>query len=147
MADRCRIDALCLGGQSNNSTQADFSRFWHGGKRNESKSRVNRFLFDVEKSCRQIAAVVRPGGRVVFVVARRTVARYRVYLDLFLKEVMIERGFLLDEFYTRSIEQKNTPWVVSRSGRKSRAKSSKNRVTTMRTEYVLVFSRSQSRKS
>lgn len=138
--DRCGIDRLCLGGKSNNSSGLNYRKYWYGGKTNQGRSRVNRFLFDIEKSCEQITAVIRPGGRVVFVVARRTVSRYRVYLDSFLKSIMVERGFTLEEFSSRTIKRKNTPWVVDKSGRKSGTKSAKNRVVTMRTEYVLVFS-------
>lgn len=140
--NRCSIDRLCLGGTLNDSAELDFSPYspyWHGGSKNPARNRVYRFLFDIEKSCEQIAKALRPGGRVILVVARRTVSGYRVYLDLFLESIMLKFGFVLQESYSRAIARKNTPFLVDRSGRKLSKNSAKNRVVTMRTEYVLVF--------
>jgi site-specific DNA-methyltransferase (cytosine-N4-specific) len=139
LESRSAIDRLCLGGRPHKSAYRDFSLYWHGGIHNSARRRVNGFLIDMEKCCKQIATVLRPGGRVVFVVARRTVSGYRVYLDLFIQNVMAQLGFILEESYSRSIKRKNTPYIVDRSGKKSRTKSRRNRVMTMRTEYILAF--------
>lgn len=135
----CAIDRLCLGGILSNPADFDFSPYWHGGINNPARNRVNQFLIDVEKSCEQIAKVLRPGGRVILVVARRTVSGYRVYLDLFLQSKMRKLGFIMEESYSRSIARKNTPYIVERSGKRVQKKSARKHVVTMRTEYVLVF--------
>jgi site-specific DNA-methyltransferase (cytosine-N4-specific) len=139
LENRCSIDRLCLGGGPNHSTETSMWPYWYGGTKNPGRPRVTNFLFDVEHCCKQISKVLRPGGRVVYVVARRTVSGYRVYLDAFLQSIMTGLGFVLEYSYSRSIRRKNTPYVVDTSGKKKSAQISKNQVKTMRTEYVLVF--------
>jgi site-specific DNA-methyltransferase (cytosine-N4-specific) len=139
LENRCSIDRLCLGGRSNGSSNSTITPYWYGGMKNPGRPRVSSFLIDVEQCCNQLSKVLRPGGRVVYVVARRSVSGYRVYLDIFLRNIMARIGFVLEQSYSRSIKRKNTPYVVDTSGLKRSAKTSKGQIKTMRTEYVLVF--------
>lgn len=146
LEDRCSIDRLCLGGRSNQPIESNMSPYWFGGRNNPGRRRVSSFLSDVDQCCNQISNVLRPGGRVVYVVARRTVCGYRVYLDGFLQNTMTRLGFILEQSYSRSIKRKNTPYVIDRSGLKRDMTTIKNQVKTMRTEYVLVFRKKDRRK-
>ena len=145
LENRCSIDRLCLGGRSYDELNLSMRPYWFGGMNNPGRRRVVCFLADLEQCCKQISKSLRPEGRVIYVVARRTVCGYRVYLDHFLNSTMTGLGFFLEQSYSRSIERKNTPYVIDRRGVKSKGRKQGDHVRTMRTEYVLVFRKNKRR--
>lgn len=93
------------------------------------------YLFELAKACEQVVGVVRNGGMVVFVIARRSVNGRRVKTDMFLARKFRKLGFELENVSYRRIQRKNTPTIVNRNARGHNTK----RTVTMRTESILVF--------
>ncbi len=143
--DSGAIDRLCLGGAITKSGLANFDkeielrRYWCGGKFNSSRERVLQFLYDIENCCEQMSGVIRPEGKIIIVVARRTVSGHRVYLDKFLIDKMWELGYSLEAYNSRLIAGKNTPKVINKNGHGSGSLTNRGRVVTIKEEFVLVF--------
>lgn len=139
------IDRRCLGGRALEMEELTLEaqllrpRYWYGGVKNSARNRVHRFLWELELCCREITRVLKRGGRAVFVIARRSIGGWRLYLDRFLMDSFMRKNLLLDGICTRQIEGKVTPAVINRHGRSVREEYFGNRVHTMREEHILVF--------
>ncbi len=133
------LDNACLGGQTVGDPRptCDVRRYWAGGRNNEARSRVERFLADLGACCRELNAVLSQRADVIFIVSRRSAGGRRLYIDEFLGDVLSECGFTLEASETRTIVGKMTPSVVNARG----ASHDTMRVNTMRQELVLSFAR------
>ena len=138
------IDKACLGADSSrsDSKRLIIKKYWQGGTENPAYYRVNSFLSDLGNCCMEINSVVKRRCRVVFVVARRSTGGWRVYLDNFLIDTMRRNNFSLEQYTKRNIDNKLTPFLISRLGKKTSKSSKKDHIKTMRSEYILVFKRS-----
>jgi site-specific DNA-methyltransferase (cytosine-N4-specific) len=137
------IDRTCLGcGDSQGPVQWDLRGYWAGSQSTTESRRVERFLRDFEEVCNQLQGTVRSGGRVIFVVARRSTGGFRVKLDDFARDQMIRHGFVVERVEKRAIEGKRIPNRVNRFARAmSESKRSTGIMPSMREEFVLVFRR------
>jgi site-specific DNA-methyltransferase (cytosine-N4-specific) len=134
-----QIDRRCLGSKSDaaNCTDGILTMYWHGSNDNPGRAKVVSFLNDLDVCCSQIEAVLRKRGRAIFIVSRRSVCGWRLYLDRFLHDRMLNRGFVLEWSKKRRLACKNTPSIVNSMG----ATRETVRTPTMREELVLSFVR------
>ena len=135
------IDRQCLGGGSLSdldtvATQA----YWRGGRQNPARNRVARFVHDVEACCEQLSATLGRGGRVVVVLARRSVGGWRFALDELFISTLEQLGVRLQWIQRRQIQHKLTPSVINARSRAAGARP--RRVSTMQEEWVLAFKKS-----
>ncbi len=141
------IDKACLGESASDKfpeqDQNNFNlkNYWQGGIKNPAYGRVLQFLKDVEMCCKEISEIMKDRGRVIYVVARRSAGGWRVYLDNFLIDIMNKNSFSLEHYDERLIDNKLTPFLINKSGKKARMTSNKDYIHTMRNEYILVFKR------
>jgi tRNA G10 N-methylase Trm11 len=137
------IDRRCLGGaplkEQRSYPLALRSRYWHGGIKNPSGKLVQRFLADIEMSCRGISKVLRQGGRAVFVVARRSVGSWRLNLDHFIIDIFRRWDLTLEGICIREISGKMVPLSINKRGHATKKAEVSSQVATMRQEYVLAF--------
>jgi SAM-dependent methyltransferase len=139
------IDRRCLGGQAIKPNPLKSCSFllrpqhWRGGTQNPARDRVYRFLWDLELCAKEIAKVLRRGGRAVFVIARRSIGGWQLKLDRFLIDAFLRQNIRLESLRTRRIEGKTTPLVINSRGHTTRKGVSSKRVCTMREEYILTF--------
>jgi site-specific DNA-methyltransferase (cytosine-N4-specific) len=139
------IDGACLGskierrGQPNNDTQS-FKRYWAGSFFNASYRPVATFLLDYRKVCAGIVEMLRPGGKAILVVGRRSTGGYRLKLDDFTADELEAGGMKLIERYERELQHKRLPRLINRFGRSlNEVTRSRGRLTTMSKETVLVL--------
>ena len=138
------IDRGCLGGDRTKSRGGDeipeLQRYWAGARRSKAASQVQLFLLDFCRTFSEIVRALRPGGRVVLVLGRRSVAGYRVKLDLLARDHLEAEGLRLEECWRRSLRQKRMPSTINRFGR-AKTKSIRERGTTvtMKEETVLTL--------
>ena len=115
------IDRVALGGtiEADGEAQKGLLRlqYWRGGEANPRRKRVEAFLRDLDRCCEEIAAVLRPKGRAVFIVGRRLVGGWRLNLNLFVVDALRRRGFRLESTSRRRIVRKTTPGIINKLGR------------------------------
>jgi site-specific DNA-methyltransferase (cytosine-N4-specific) len=135
------IDGDCLGGHSRNVPMpGDAKRYWAGANASKNARSVATFLADYDEICEAISKSVRPGGKAVLVVGRRSTGAYRLKLDLFTIDRMAARGFDLVSREVRSLRRKHVPTKINRFAR-SRSVQDRERglVSTMVDEIILVM--------
>jgi site-specific DNA-methyltransferase (cytosine-N4-specific) len=145
--DGCTIDNACLGtsyfvqgAKYMDQKLIDIKKYWHGSRLNPSFERVNNFLRDLEICCHEMCSVIKRKGVVIYVISRRSTGGWRLYMDLFLMDVMARNKFALERVIHRKIDQKMTPYLINRMGRGRTSLSySRSCVQTMHSEYILVF--------
>ncbi len=93
---------------------------------------VISFLNDYRASIRNVAATVRPGGRVCYVVGNRTVKGIRIPLDRFTAEAFEQEGFVHEHTFVRGIPNKRMPLRTSPTNKRGEA------VETMNCEYIVI---------
>lgn len=135
------IDRRCLGGSipREYATTAIDRSHWLGGRNNEARRRVARFLSDLSVVCEQAAGGLRKGGVAVFVISRRRVGGWRLHLDKFITDAFSECGLKLERSDVRRIEHKRTPKVINRNGHGQLCARTHKGTVTMREEHVLVY--------
>ena len=142
------IDNSCLGARHfpqdakkiDDKLIGDIKKYWHGSRTNPSFERVHSFLNDLEMCCNEICSVIKKKGYAIYVISRRSTGGWRLYMDIFLKDVMARNMFTLERVSHRKIDQKMTPFLINRIGAKKGASGiHKSYVQTMHSEYILVF--------
>jgi len=142
------IDNACLGASyffqdakhMEEKLRGDMKKYWHGSLSNPSFGRVYNFLKDLEICCHEMCSVIKSRGFVICVISRRSTGGWRLYMDLFLKDVITRNNFTLERVIHRKIDQKMTPFLINKIGaKKGSSGNHKPYVQTMHTEYVLVF--------
>lgn len=96
---------------------------------------VISFLNDYWDSIRNVAKVVRPGGRVCYVVGNRRVKNIQINLDYFTAEMFEKCGFshlttIVREIPNKRMPSKNSP--TNKAGKKE---------STMNNEYIVILSK------
>ena len=139
------IDGVCLGSPSErrflqNRAAESFKFYWAGSVRSPSYRRVATFLLDYRKVCAGIIEMLKPGGKAILVVGRRSTGGFRLKLDDFTVDELERGGLTLVKRYERVLQQKRFPKVINRFGRSSdETIRSRGRLTTMSNEIILVF--------
>jgi hypothetical protein len=134
------IDSKCLGGCSLNTSglRERYRKYWNGGSHNPRGTNVYAYLRDLEHACTASIDLICIGGMAIFVVARRKVGGWRLYIDEFLDDILSSRGLRLCRRQTRSIHRKLLPSQVYPWSRSSKP-NHKGAVSTMSKEYILVY--------
>jgi hypothetical protein len=70
---------------------------------------ISKFLFDYDEVCGSVARKLKPGGKAIFVVGRRSTGGYRLKLDKFTIDCLKKRGFDLVCTEERELQHKRTP--------------------------------------
>ena len=139
------IDARCLGGPASghDASYVNLRPYWAGAKDTRYARSVGRFLADYVGACRTIAANVRPGGKAVMIVGRRSTGGFRLRLDDFTRDCLEDFGFKLLKRGERKLFGKAVPRMINRfGGSKCDATRSKGCVKTIDSEVILVFEKS-----
>jgi site-specific DNA-methyltransferase (cytosine-N4-specific) len=138
------IDGICLGGTTA-SQVSDFSLkpYWSGSARSPFAVSVSKFLSDYDAVCSALAKHLKPGGKAVFVVGRRSTGGYRLKLDEFTVDSFSRRGFKLVCKEERQLLHKRIPKRINRFARDEVRQSLVSAlVPTMSSEIVVVMSKS-----
>lgn len=98
---------------------------------------VISFLNDYHDSIRNVASVVRKGGRICYVVGNRTVKGIQIPLDFFTAEMFENYGFEHETTIVRNIPNKRMPSKTSPTN-KAGAK-----VSTMSHEYIVIMTKKE----
>ena len=113
-----QIDSECLGGRARDVLlPGDVKKYWAGAARGKAARSVATFLADYDEVCDAIAKIVKPEGKAILVVGRRSTGGYRLKLDLFTVDRLKARGFDLVSRELRTLQQKRIPWKINRFGR------------------------------
>jgi len=96
---------------------------------------VVSFLNDYYSSIRNVAKVVRKGGKVCYVVGNRTVKGIQIPLDFFTAEMFIQNGFQHEITIVRAIPNKKMPSKNSPTNEKGVL------VGTMTSEYIVILNK------
>ncbi|WBU29615.1 hypothetical protein OOZ54_23640 [Rhodopseudomonas palustris] len=133
-----QIDNACLGGLGNQFFPIqEMKKYWAGSGDNRFRRAVSRFLWDYDDVCASLACNIKPGGKAIFVVGRRSTGGYRLKLDEFTIDRLALRGFELVCTEEREIKMKRTPRVINRFARdKQRSSDASAQVLTMTSEIV-----------
>jgi site-specific DNA-methyltransferase (cytosine-N4-specific) len=116
-----------------NRAAESFKFYWAGSVRSPSYRRVATFLLDYRKVCAGIIEMLKPGGKAILVVGRRSTGGFRLKLDDFTVDELERGGLTLVKRYERVLQQKRFPRVINRFGRSSdETIRSRGRLTTMR---------------
>ncbi|WP_316218965.1 MULTISPECIES: hypothetical protein [unclassified Bradyrhizobium] len=138
------IDSSCLGG-TGAPRESGFSLkpYWSGSERSPHATLVSKFLGDYDVVCGGLADYLKPDGKVIFVVGRRSTGGYRLKLDEFTVDCFLRRGFKLLSKEERSLVHKRIPRRINRFGRDpTRQNCASALVPTMNSEIVVVLGRS-----
>ena len=136
-----RIDRECLGGCSRDvSMPSNGKRYWAGAASSKAARSVATYLADYDEACDAIANNIKPQGKAILVVGRRSTGGYRLKLDLFTVDRLAARGFDLVSREFRSLQRKRVPRRINKFGR-SRSDDDRGRglVNTMTGEIILVM--------
>lgn len=136
-----RIDRECLGGRLRDEPLFPvMKRYWAGAATNKAARSVATYLADYDESCAAIANHVKPEGKVVVVVSRRSTGGYRLKLDLFTLDRFVARGFNLINREVRALQRKRVPRKINKFGA-SNSQEDRNRgiTNTMTDEIILVM--------
>jgi site-specific DNA-methyltransferase (cytosine-N4-specific) len=136
-----RIDRECLGGRLRDQAPlADMKRYWAGAPTNTAARSVATYLADYDESCAAIADNVKPDGKAILVVSRRSTGGYRVKLDLFTVDRLVARGFNLLTRELRALQRKRVPRKINKFGAShSQVDRGRGIVSTMTDEIILVM--------
>ena len=140
------IDAKCLGGRfadrKDVAVLGDIRKYWAGSRHNQHARRVAQFLTDFREVLRSIKSVLRPQGKMVLVLGRRSVGGFRVKMDVFTADCLGEDGFVIESDEKKKFHQKRMPKTINRYGGSADVQLRKRGTTkTMDEETVLVLSR------
>ena len=94
---------------------------------------VMSFLEDYANSMKNVARLIRPGGRVCYVVGNRTVKSVQIPLDYFTAEIFEDSGFKHEQTIVREIPNKRMPSKTSPSNKVGES------VNTMSNEYIVIL--------
>ena len=119
------IDTFALAKELELIKQSDVKRYYE----------VVTFLDEYSQSIKNVANVVRKGGRVCYVVGNRTVKEVQIPLDYFTAEIFEKYGFKHEITYVRSIPNKRMPSKTSPSNKKGA------NVSTMTEEYIVIMTK------
>lgn len=135
------IDNACLGGSELQAVPLlNAKKYWAGSPRNRFGKAVSKFLSDYDEVCGSVARKLKPGGKAIFVVGRRSTGGYRLKLDQFTIDCFLKRGFDLVCTEERELRHKRTPRMINRFARDSaRRADASARVLTMKSEIVVVM--------
>jgi site-specific DNA-methyltransferase (cytosine-N4-specific) len=139
------IDSACLGGATTcREPWFSLKPYWSGSDKSPHAALVSKFLSDYDAVCDGLVDYLKPDGKVIFVVGRRSTGGYRLKLDEFTVDCFSRRGFKLLSKEERPLVHKRTPRRINRFGRDAtRQNSSSALVPTMNSEIVVVMSRSR----
>ena len=145
-APGAEIDSKCLGGRF--TGREDFEvldnirRYWAGSRHSKRAKRVVRFLKDFEEVLYSMKSVLAPQGKMVLVLGRRSVGGFRVKMDIFASDCLLQTGFTVVSSERRKFHQKRMPKTINRYGRSGDSELRRKGTTkTMDEEIVLVLSR------
>ena len=96
---------------------------------------VISFLNDYHHSIRNIAPIVRKGGRVCYVVGNRTVKGIQISLDYFTAEMFEKYGFRHEQTIVRHIPNKRIPSKTCPSNKVG------EKIDTMSNEFIVIMSK------
>jgi 16S rRNA G966 N2-methylase RsmD len=141
------IDNACLGGSGQKSAAPlDIKKYWAGSSGNRFGKAILKFLSDYDEVCASVSLQLKPGGKAIFVVGRRSTGGYRLKLDQFTIDCLLKRGFDLVCTEERELQHKRTPRAVNRFARHPTRKSTASaRVLTMTSEIVVVMKKHRKR--
>jgi site-specific DNA-methyltransferase (cytosine-N4-specific) len=136
-----RIDRECLGGRSRYVRMPlDAKRYWAGAASSMAARSVATYLADYDEACGAIANHLKPEGKAILVVGRRSTGGYRLKLDLFTVDRFAARGFELVSRESRLLQRKRVPRIINKFGRSnSDADRGRGLVNTMTDEIILVM--------
>jgi len=122
--------------------------YWAGDPSSNLGKMLARFLADYDLVCEEIAKRLKVGGRVIFVVGRRSTGSFRLMLDKFTIDCFKRRGFRLIMVEKRDLRQKRAPRFVNRFARSELRKSQRSaRTVTMNSEIVIVLNKARTASS
>ena len=135
------IDGTCLGGgQTIFSLDSGMAKYWGGGGDSFLARSVAKFLLDYDLVCQNIADCVKPGGKVILIVGRRSTGGFRLKLDTYSVDRLAIRGFKLVSNEERPLNQKRFPTHINRFARShSESCRDSGEVITMQNEIILVL--------
>ena len=139
------IDRQCLGGSRRSSVgDREISeipkRYWGGAQGTKTAATVAAFLADVSFVFAQVTGALKPKGRAVVVLGRRSVGGFRVKLDLLLVDCMERLGLRLESRERRALHDKQLPRRINRFGRAASDHiRAKGLTKTMSEEFILTF--------
>lgn len=134
------IDRLLMGGQKQTQQQFEsisISKEIQQIKDIDSKRSVEviSFLNDYHASIKNIAPIIRKGGRICFVVGNRTVKGIQIPLDYFTAEMFEKYGFKHEQTLVREIPNKRMPAKTSPTNKPGL------KVNTMSNEYIVIMTK------
>jgi hypothetical protein len=136
------IDRACLGGYSSCEFPLEISLkpYWAGSPDGPHIGRVRQFLEDFDRSCAAISSLIKSGGTVTLIVARRTVGGFRLKLDDFSVDRLSMRGLNLLCISKRQLQNKRLPNYINRFAASSSIDmKSKGHTKTMDEEIVITM--------
>ena len=98
---------------------------------------VASFLNDYCNSIKNVAKLIRKGGRVCYVVGNRRVKAVQINLDYFTAEMFEKCGFKHDITIVREIPNKRMP------SKNSPTNKTGEKVETMSNEYIVILTKIQ----
>lgn len=125
VSKECRFVTESIRSTLERIRQSDESRYFE----------VTSFLNDYADSIRNVAKVVRPGGRVCYVVGNRRVKNVQIELDYFTAEMFESCGFTHEETIVRAIPNKRMP------SKNSPTNKTGAKVETMTNEYIVILTK------
>jgi len=136
-----KIDRECLGGRSCDVPMPqNAKRYWACAASSKAARSVATYLADYDEACGAIANNIKPEGKAILVVGRRSTGGYRLKLDLFTVDRLAARGFDLVSREARLLQRKRVPRTINRFGRShSDEDRGRGRVNTMTDEIILVM--------
>jgi site-specific DNA-methyltransferase (cytosine-N4-specific) len=136
-----QIDRECLGGHPRDVPMpCDAKRYWAGAATSKAGRSVATYLADYDEACGAIADNLKPEGKAIFVVGRRSTGGYRLKLDLFTVDCLAARGFNLVAREFRRLQRKRVPRKINKFGRSYSAEDrSRGIVNTIVDEIILVM--------
>ncbi len=139
------IDTSCLGGMKNTEIGPikGLRKYWAGSSQSDAAIRISHFLKEYALSCKGVANSLKPGGKAIYVVGRRSVEGFRLKLDLYTEDQFLENGMRLLKVERRKLREKRLPSNINRFARaNSEIQRIKGNTKTMDEEIVLLFQRS-----
>ena len=140
LLDGQNLDNLLMGGKRQSVKIFDAQTISEALSKIESEDikrylDVVAFLNDYYKSIKNVAQVVRSGGRVCYVVGNRNVKGVQIPLDYFTAEIFEQCGFKFETTIVREIPNKRMPSKTSPSNQPGQ------KVNTMANEYIVVLTK------
>jgi site-specific DNA-methyltransferase (cytosine-N4-specific) len=136
-----RIDRECLGGRLRDVQMLpDTKRYWAGAATGKTARSVATYLADYDEVCGAIANNIKPEGKAILVVGRRSTGGYRLKLDLFTVDRFLARGFDLISREVRLLQRKRVPRKINKFGA-SHSDEDRGRgiISTMTDEIILIL--------